>query len=207
MKVTIVQATPKPLDLISLAAGCCYGKDNVSPKRALNCIRVGHGSVAEHAVATFKIEGISRACLAQLTRHRLASFSVMSQRYCKIDTDSHDWYVKPESFCAGEDDPVLTMEKDEFFFGCMLDAARNYNDALKAGVKPEDARFLLPEACKTNLYMTMNAREIIHFAKLRLDKGAQWEIRELAHMMRIALAIEDNQWEQLIDCGLQNCEG
>lgn len=206
MNVTIMQATPKPLDLISLAAGCCYGKENVSPKRALNCISVGHGSVAEHAVATFKIEGISRACLAQLTRHRLASFSVMSQRYCKIDVDSSDWYVKPESFGAGEDDPVFTMEPDEFFYGCMLDAARNYNDALKAGIKPEDARFLLPEACKTNLYMTMNAREIIHVAKLRLDNGAQWEIRQLAQEMCDQLCREDDQWRDLLVCGLQNCE-
>ena len=69
MQVTVKAATPKPLDLISLAAGCCYGRSDVNHKRVMRCIRDGHTSVLEHASATLHVEGISRACLAQLTRH------------------------------------------------------------------------------------------------------------------------------------------
>ena len=193
MKVEIMQATPNPLDLISLAAGCCYGKDDISHKRAKRCIRQGHTSVAEHAVITFKVEGISRACLAQLTRHRIGvSFSVMSQRYCKIDVDSNDWYVKPESF-------------GDWFDEKMHNDGLAYLDALDADVKAEDARFLLPEATKTNLFITMNARALIHFLKLRSDPAAQWEIRELANEMRMEASVF-NQWRELINCGLANCE-
>lgn len=101
MKVTVITATAAPMDVIGIAAGMCYGKPTPSPKRVRRCAENGHMSVFEHATATLQIEGISRACLAQLTRHRIASYSVMSQRYCKVDAGSL-WYVTPPSI-AGTD--------------------------------------------------------------------------------------------------------
>lgn len=200
MEVYIVQATENPIHVISECAGTCYGKSDYSFRRVRNCFNKNHMSVFENASITFRIEGISRACSHQLVRHRLASFCQESQRYCKVDTDIRDWFVKPKAFCAGDDNPVLTMENDEFFYGCMLDAARNYKDALKAGIKPEDARYLLPEATKTNLTMTMNVRELFHFLDLRTDKAAQWEIRELAEeMVRQIKDFIGYEWKELIE--------
>lgn len=199
MKVSIVSTTKDPLNVISMAAGTSYGKDDVSEKRVVTCFKRGHLSVFEHASFTVRIEGISRACSHQLVRHRLASFVQKSQRYTKIDTET-DWFVKPEAFGAGEDDPVLGMEPDEFFYCCMLDAARNYNDALKAGIKPEDARYLLPEATKTEITMTMNCRELFTFLDLRTDKAAQWEIRELANRIKALFgSAAGEQWAFIID--------
>jgi len=201
MNVEIVAATPYPIDAISLAAGTCYGKSDYPKKRALNCYKSGHMSVFEHASVTFKASGISRSCSHQLVRHRIASFSQESQRYCKVDVDGHDWYVKPPSFDAVESADsleVLGMDKDEFFYACIREAEANYRDALKVGIKPEDARYLLPEACKTNIVVTMNARELFHFLDLRQGNGAQWEIHELADEVERAVADMGGQWCELM---------
>lgn len=190
MKVTVISATEAPVDVISLAAGVCYGKFSVSPKRAETCYRSGHLSVYEHGSISFHIEGISRSCMAQLTRHRHASFCVSSQRYCRIDTDSDDWYVVPPEFSANH--PSEFSEH-------MADCAGRYRGALGAGVKPEDARYLLPEATKTNLVVTMNVRELFHIFDMRLATSAQWEIRGLAEAMRDAAANVNDQWRWLME--------
>lgn len=197
MKVEVIEATPNPMDVVSRAAGTCYGKDDSSAKRVKSCFNAGHMSVFEHVSATFKVDGISRACSHQLVRHRIASYSQQSQRYCRIDVGG-DWYVKPPSFKAGEDVDPFGMEPDEFFHACMADAARNYRDALEAGMKPEDARYLLPESAKTSITVTMNSRELFHFLDLRLDRAAQWEIRELAQAMLDAISARDGQWGALM---------
>lgn len=98
MGVSIITATENPMDVISLAAGCCYNKDNVSNKRVATCISAGHLSVLEHASVCFRVDGVSRSLSHQLVRHRMASYCQQSQRYCKIDTKSSDWYVMPPSF-------------------------------------------------------------------------------------------------------------
>lgn len=191
MNVTVMSATERPIETISLAAGTCYGKADVSPKRVANCYRAGHMSVFEHASATFKVEGISRACMAQLTRHRLASFCVESQRYCKYDLSGDDWYATPPE-----------VEKDvnlEIGFIATMNGARNaYLYALESGMRPEDARYLLPEATKTNLVMTCNARELFHILDMREDKAAQWEIRDLAKAMREACEGISDEWRELM---------
>lgn len=143
----------------------------------------------EHASVTFKVEGISRACMAQLTRHRMASFCIESQRYNKYKLAGDDWYVIPPEF---KDHPHA-------FMAVMDTCAEAYTIALSNGVKPEDARFLLPEATKTNLTVTMNLREFYHFLDLRTDEAAQWEIRELAEAMVEAVREIDDQWRQLIE--------
>ncbi len=188
MQVTAIRATESPMQLISEAAGMCYGKGDYNPKRVRRCIENGHTSVIEHVSATFRIEGISRSCLAQLTRHRMASFSVMSQRYCEIGGD--DWHVIPPS--------VVEAGEEVGFCAEMEKAAKAYRRMIAKGVKREDARFLLPEATKTSLVMTINMRSLQNFLSLRLDKGAQWEIRELAGLMEYELANESDEWSELM---------
>lgn len=172
MKVVIDGYTPCPMDVISRSAGICYGKTNISKKRVRDCFRRGHMSVFEHASVTFRIEGISRACSHQLVRHRLASYCQESQRYCKYDLDSSEWYVVPPK-----------IVDTDGYRNHMQDCAKRYMDAVRDGVNPEDARYMLPESTKTNIIMTMNWREIYHFLYLRTSDRAQWEIRDVAGLM------------------------
>ena len=196
MEVRVMSATPRPLNVISLAAGTCYGKDNVSERRVRNCIKSGHLSVTEHASITFRIEGISRACMAQITRHRMASFCVESQRYNKYDLEGDDWYVMPEAFDT--DYETSGFDHRKTFQGQMRGAAWDYRLALASGIKPEDARYLLPEAMKTTLVMTCNVRELFHILDMRMDKAAQWEIRKMAEAMKNAAKAVSPQWCELI---------
>lgn len=196
MQVKIISATPYPVDVISLAAGVCYGKDDISRKRVERCFRNGHLSVFEHASATFMIEGISRSCMAQLTRHRHASFCVQSQRYCKYGLEGEGWFVIPEAFRQ----PGFVGDRTlESFYRKKMEAdAKAYREALEAGVKPEDARYLLPEAKDTELVVTMNCREFFHVLDMRWDKAAQWEVRDLVGEMYAALRDRSEQWCDLM---------
>ncbi|MHA1918101.1 MAG: FAD-dependent thymidylate synthase [Candidatus Ranarchaeia archaeon] len=151
------------------------------PKRLLHSImKLGHFSVLEHASFTLEITGISRTASHQLIRHRVASFSQQSQRTVRFKEPS---YVIPPSIIKKEG------EIKEIFDKTIQDSFSSYGKLLKLGVKAEDARFVLPQAVTTNLVMTMNCRELLHFFKLRLAKDAQWEIRELAKEM-LSLVIE-----------------
>lgn len=190
MKVTIVDATENPIDVISVAAGSSTRKENVKYDRVHKCIADGH-SVHEFADVTFKIEGVSRACLAQLTRHRIASYCVESQRYNKYDLTGDDWYVIPRSI--EYDESCLPAYRD-----AMSSAAATYKQMLDNGVKAEDARFVLPEAMKTNLHMKINARSLWNFLQQRRAPHAQWEIHELADNMIDALDHYNDQWHLMM---------
>lgn len=189
MRVTVIAATQSPMDVIGIAAGMCYGKPEPSPKRVRRCAEAGHMSVFEHASATFIVEGISRACLAQLTRHRIASYSVTSQRYCEVG--GNDWCVVPPS--------VVGTDAEARFRAQASDAMWSYQAAIDEGAKFEDARYLLPEATKTSLVMTINARSLQNFLTLRLDSHAQWEIRSLAAEVEWVLMDHNKQWYQLME--------
>lgn len=198
MEVKIISAIEKPIDAISLAAGTSYGKDNVSLKRVESCVKHGHTSVIEHAYITFRIDGISRACSHQLTRHRLASFCQESQRYCKYtDLMNEDWYVVPPSI-KGD------TTKERIFRMDMKHAAMSYLLLLESGVKAEDARYVLGNAAKTSITMSMNPREFFSFLNLRLSPKAQWEIRELAENMRWVAEHYNEQWAQLMQIYTDN---
>lgn len=162
-----------PMSLAELAASVCYdSKPTQNCSIVKQCIASGHMSVLEHVSFTFHIQGISRACLAQLSRHRHISLSVRSQRYCREDNFQ---YVNPfpeGSFGAAE------------FEDYMEEARANYVDMVDAGVAPEDARAVLPNACCTELYMTANARALIEMSHLRMCNRAQREIRELFEKIR-----------------------
>lgn len=191
MQVTIVDATKNPIDIISLAAGSSTRKDNIKYKRVEKCILDRH-SVHEFADVTFKIEGISRSCLAQLTRHRMASYCVESQRYNKYNLDGEDWYVIP---------PYIQENKHLFnrYRSHMAYAASQYKSLLADGVKAEDARFVLPEATKTNLHMKINVRSLFNLFEQRRNPHAQWEIHNLADMMIKSLREYNDQWNQIMD--------
>lgn len=195
IEVSIISSTPNPVDAISMAAGTSYGKRDVSAKRMYNCFKAGHTSVLEHASVTFRVSGISRACSHQLVRHRLASYVQKSQRYTLIDTDT-EWYVMPPSF---EDDTDNEFRVSECFFEYwMKESAANYRAAIADGIKPEDARYLLPEACKTEIVVTMNVRELFSFLDLRQDSHAQWEIRRLAEEVERVVSEINDGWAQVM---------
>lgn len=175
MNVKLVAMTPDPLMVIERAACQCYQSEPTPDgKIAKACYKSGHHSVLEHAFFTFEIGGISRACLAQLTRHRLASFSVKSQRYVNEDDFS---YVVPQVAANDPDaldDFIATTEE-------IRDAYERFQQ--KYHWKNEDARMVLPNACCTSLTMSMNLRELIHFCNERMCTRAQSEIRDLAYFM------------------------
>lgn len=184
LKVTLLAHTPDADKLVAAAAKLCYSAADVdtlmdgltADKVEAMCQKLadlGHESPIEHASYTFAVEGVSRALLAQLTRHRIASYSVQSQRY--VDKAEFD-YVIPPSIAANP-------ETAEMFERCMdmLDAYYSYFTA--AGIPSEDARFVLPNACDTRIIFTMNARSLHNFFRLRCCNRAQWEIRAMADEM------------------------
>ncbi len=166
------------------AATCTNSKDYT--KSLKTAMESGHYSVLEHISFTFKIEGLSRAALAQLTRHRIASYSVMSQRY--VDLGNPDMVV-PQSIRDSE----FESEVEKL----MTDVMDLYHRMCEAGIPKEDARYVSPQMIPTSLVLTMNGRELFHFFSLRCCNRAQWEIRELADQMlsickRIAPVIFEN---------------
>lgn len=172
MKVTITSYTPDPIHHISRSAAICYGRTDDKPSRVRNCVKMGHTSVLEHASVSFLVDGISRACSHQLVRHRMASYLQESQRYNRYDLSGDDWYVIPDAF---KSDEVI-----DYYKAMNMSLGLAYKAALESGIKPEDARYLLPEATKTRVAVTMNWREVFHFLDLRTDRAAQWEIRDMA---------------------------
>ena len=170
MKVDLIRYTIDPDELSGEAAALCYNGKN--PERSLQiALNGGHESVTEHNAFTFLIEGVSRVLLAQITRHRLASFSVESQRYCgaNMETVTPDSMIRPELV-----DDIAHAKKV---------VQRLYDKCISLGVPAEDARYYTFQAGVTREMVTMNARELRHFFSLRCCTRAQWEIRELANEM------------------------
>ena len=169
MNVTLIQATPNPIETIAEIASICYDSNPANPMGLVKHLyKNGHHSVFEHIYFTFKVEGISRACSHQLVRHRHCSFTQRSQRYCSEDGFG---YVRPKSLDPGR-------------FGNDMEDIRDWYEEYQAdGVPNEDARYILPNACKTALYVSCNLSELIHIANERLCSRAQWEIREMVQKM------------------------
>ncbi|MCL2144223.1 MAG: FAD-dependent thymidylate synthase [Endomicrobia bacterium] len=185
MKVKLLKFTQDPEKVCAIAGRLCYsfsGIDEISKKFTKEKIKEllgkiissGHHSVLEHASFTFGAEGVSRALLAQLTRHRIASFSVQSQRYVKFKTGVE--FITPGTI---KKDKNLLKKYEEF----LKSTEKLYKEYLDAGIPAEDARYILPNASATKIIMTMNARELRHFFSLRCCNRAQWEIREMSCRM------------------------
>ena len=172
MKVKLLSYTQDGEELIEYAGRVCHkSKMSGDPGKFIRwLIGVGHGSVIEHAVATFEFSGISRACSHQVVRHRLASYSQESQRYCDIGI----WEpVIPPTISESEEAMIA-------FRGAMACAKLAYSSLKTLGLLKEDARFVLPNATPTRVVMTANLRAWRHFIKMRADKAAQWEIQVVA---------------------------
>ena len=168
MKVTLIQQTPNPVETISKIASICYDSNPKDPMKLVQHLyNSHHHSVFEHIYFTFKIEGISRACSHQLVRHRMCSFTQRSQRYCN---ESNFEYVTPYSV-------------DYSSMGMIMERISASYDVLTKHYPKEDARYVLPNACCTDLYLSCNLRELIHICNERLCSKAQWEIRELVEEM------------------------
>lgn len=182
MNVQLLAHTPAPEQLVAASAKLCYSAASIADLAAIEADKAAefidklpeaHQSPLEHVSFTFGIEGVSRAMLAQITRHRIASFSVQSQRYVEM---GHFGYVVPQTIA--ENDEAL----DEYqHLMCLVRIV--YNKLIELDIPAEDARFVLPNACETRMIVTMNARELLHFFSLRCCKRAQWEIRAVADEM------------------------
>jgi thymidylate synthase (FAD) len=193
MEVKLLRYTQNPEDVCAEAMmGCQSTKaafeippsGEMVQKMIRMAIESGHESVLEHASFTFSVKGISRACTHQLVRHRIASYSQQSQRHVNPTkasessrTQEDDWFVTPPSIAR------YYLQKGGDYDDFMNKIAGFYQTLVDLGIPKEDARFVLPNACKTNIVITMNTRELRHFFKLRRAKEAQWEIREMANRM------------------------
>ena len=173
MLVTLVQATPNPIATIAEIASICYDSNPTDPMKLVKHLyENGHHSCYEHIYFTFKIEGISRACSHQLVRHRMCSFTQRSQRYCSEDEFG---VVLPKT--------IAKIDEKYGYFDLMDEIQRHYDELQALGVPNEDARYVLPNACLTDIYLSCNLRELIHICNERLCSRAQWEIRELVEKM------------------------
>ena len=185
MRVVLIEHTPNPDKVIAYAASQCYSEgfagdsynDASNPVNVegiiKHVIKCGHTSTLEHSSFTFGIQGISRSCANQLTRFRVASFSQQSQRYVKFEEAFE--FVTPSAVAKS---PLL-----QEYFDFMEYSYNMYIKLINNGILAEDARYVLPNACQTNIVMTMNAREMHHAANLRCCSRAQWEIQNLFREM------------------------
>lgn len=195
MEVIVVDRTALPINVIGDMAGTSTGRGEPGSTefvglktRVANCYKLGHTSVFEAARLQFYISGISRSCSHQLVRHRLMSFCQLSQRYTKVDTQNDDWYVTPPG-----------LQEYHPYHASMERLADLYWMLIHKGIKPEDARFVLPEATKTDISVGTNLREFYLFLDLREDKHSQWEIRNLANLMEQKVREIDENWNWLMD--------
>lgn len=189
MEVNLLYRTPEIERSIAVAARICYSNlnasqlynnlnDNEIKKLIAQLLKSGHMSAFEHGSFTFGISNISRACTHQLVRHRLASYNQQSQRYVKFSDDELN-IVIPESIHNSEEAAAV-------FNSAINECKYAYQQMLSLGISAEDARYVLPNATTSNIVVTMNVRELLHFFNLRCCNRAQWEIRELAwDMLRI----------------------
>ena len=187
--VKLINYTSKPEITIATAARLCYstyGIDKIKAdfndgekgleqaRKLIKRIRQsGHESVLEHSNFTFGVEKLSRSASHQLVRHRIASYSQRSQRYVK---EYKPKYLIPDSIACNPEFLEKYKKITEDIFSL-------YGYFIEKGVPAEDARYLLPNATETQIIFTMNARELLHFFKLRGCNRAQWEIRSVAREM------------------------
>ena len=198
MKVELIQYSYDPIALMAEACKTCTGRLHEPKQDNLTLVekvlRSGHLSVAEHVVFTFLIEGISRACSHQLVRYRHCSFSQLSQRYAKVGTIQE---ALAAHYCLNHgriEDGLLIInkyfvipkqikEEDDEFIMMLCDVFVSYHDNIDKGMKPEEARAILPNCTKTDVMVTLNLRELIHIANERLCLRAQGEIRGVVQKM------------------------
>lgn len=209
-KVALLAYTPEPEKTVAAAAKLCYASadidhvmEGLTEEKVESFVdmlsEIGHESPIEHASFTFGIEGVSRALLAQITRHRIASYSVQSQRYVKENQFEHVIPPEIEAIPEAKAEFLLAMEESHRHYGNLtrilqekhkaelLAKGMDEKSAARASEKKaiEDARFVLPNACDTKMICTFNARSLLNFFSHRCCNRAQWEIREVAVQMLV----------------------
>lgn len=231
LNVRLLAHTPDPESVVAAAARLCYSASGVedimerqTPEKNTKFVKMlasfGHQSPIEHASFTFAVEGVSRALLAQITRHRIASYSVQSQRYVRLD--DFQFIIPPEIEAdpaskalfleamkkQGEEYLSLAASLEEKHTRELMEQGMDEKSARQKASKManEDARFVLPNACETKMIVTMNARSLVNFFSLRCCNRAQWEIRALAEEMfrlvyPVAPAIFSAAGPSCVSCG------
>ena len=215
MKVQLLEATEDPEELICTAARNDYydgyvgdepfetvmesidGESIEEKQETLigHLLDHGHFGPFEHPQATFAIEGVSRSCMAQITRHRHVSFDIQSMRYVSFDdvdpaevaegamvvtppsAVDPDWIGRNQS--SGAVDEETVAERERIFRETVRNSVESYQELLDLGMPPEDARFVLPIGTEVNIVMSMNVRMLMHVADMRAAADSQWEIREM----------------------------
>lgn len=175
MTVELISCTPNMEWILDQVYSVYYSKsDTISPRsRILSAIEHGHMSGLEFAEFHFKVSDISRACSHQLVRHRIAEYAQRSQRY--VDEEDFNYVVPPS----------IVISKNGLFFDVAMQSIKEkYAELISRGVPKEDARYILPNACCTEIHVKMNYRQLWHFCQLRLCSKAQWEIRFVAQDMK-----------------------
>ena len=214
-KVVLLAHTPTPEQTVAAAARLCYSdtdvealRESISQERAEQFVEMldgfGHESPVEHVTFTFGIEGVSRTFLAQVTRHRIGSFSVQSQRYVRLEDFRYVIPPEIEAIPEARAQFIASMNDDAKKYLALVQTLENAHTArfmaygldekaarAKASKQAnEDARFVLPNACETKMVMTMNCRSLQNFFNLRCCNRAQWEIRAVAdEMLRLVLPL------------------
>lgn len=166
-----------PMAIVEQCASVCYDSepDYKKFRIAKGCAKTGHMSVYEHAYFTFHVQGISRACLAQLSRHRHISLSVRSQRYCDESGKGIVGCIVPKN---------VTDDQFDIITQTYIEEIDKYRVLLASGMAKEDARMVLPNAMETELYVSMNARALIEASHLRMCNRAQDEIHTMFCKMK-----------------------
>jgi len=198
VKIELINYTP--LNIADSAIGMCYDTgckiDKEQMKNRINNVAnvKKHASTIEHLVYNFKIEGISRAVLQELARHRIASYSVKSTRYTLKELREEKPFVKGFTYSNTKDSYIGilrsgALDRAKKYLVMTSDDKVNFNNVVKldmlrisiqSGIKNDISKYELPEAYKTNLVWTINARALQNFLMLRTDKHALWEIQNIA---------------------------
>lgn len=183
LKVELTNITPNSEVHCEKNARDCYNsiskmKDPNKPSKLIKgCTKADHLTVNGHSMASFRITGVSRATMAQITRTRTACFSIRSQRYVnELDFE----YILPDSI---RDNP----KAEKLYTDVMNEINNTYSNLLALGVKKEDARMVLPNACETVINMSASYEGWLHFLRRRMDVKTQWEAREVAFEIYRAL--------------------
>ncbi len=208
MKVQLLRYTPDPVEIVVASALLCYGDDpdkclenaqkpDIRGRLFHELVQSHHGSTVEHPSFTFLITGISRACSHQLVRHRLGSFNQQSQRYVGMRAAET---VVPDSIQALGDEAVAVYEqaiKTSFNgYDQMVTSLQKFGRTKEQA--QGDARFLLPNACMTNIIWTTNLRNLIYVVQVRLCQRAQWEIRTVMEKVRECISQSNIQGKEMI---------
>ena len=195
MEVKLISNTP--LEIADIAICKCYGNephsDSEKVKARINRVAnvSKHASTIEHLSYSFDIDGISRACLQELARHRVASYTVKSSRYTLQELKNEARFLDSEGCTEKEDieraSKYIVFTGDKLVDHCSMEALDNLRYLISTGIPNDKAKYCMPDAYKTSLVMTINARALQNFLELRRSKHALWEIQNLSKAMYDAL--------------------